>query len=276
MGDIFSMGGAAGKILDPGDAFGIQAGQDAAKKADALGQQTLGMQQDWLQYIKDINSPYTEAGASTLGMQMDMLGGLSTGPDYAAAAQSPMYQQMMQKGAEGITQQAAATGGLRGGNIQNALAENSQNALLNTAQRDYANQMDYFNTLGSISGAGMNATQNVASYGGDTMGGISSTMGGLASGGLNAAATQTNQQTGIIGMIGSMFSDKRLKDNIKFTGDYTEKGFRLYTWDWNENAKPLHLTGQSRGVIADEVEVTMPELITLDKSGYKVVNYAGL
>lgn len=52
-------------------------------------------------------------------------------------SQSPLLQELMRQGEEGILQQAAATGGLRGGNIQGALAQFRPQMLQEEIQRQY-------------------------------------------------------------------------------------------------------------------------------------------
>lgn len=64
---------------------------------------------------------------------------------------------------------------------------------------------------------------------------------------------------------GGMFSDRRLKKNIKRIGTHA-LGIGLYTWDY--------LWGQPfSGVMADEVEKVMPEAVGVHPSGFKWVNY---
>ena len=68
-----------------------------------------------------------------------------------------------------------------------------------------------------------------------------------------------------------MGSDPLIKTNIKRIG--TENGFNTYSWDWNEKALELGLSGSSAGVMADEVKDIMPEAIKIHESGYMMVNY---
>lgn len=74
--------------------------------------------------------------------------------------------------------------------------------------------------------------------------------------------------------LGTAFSDRRLKDSIQFTGE-TVNGFRWYSWIWNRTAEDLGLRGSCAGVMADEVEVVRPDLVT-EVGGYKAVNYGGV
>ena len=81
-----------------------------------------------------------------------------------------------------------------------------------------------------------------------------------------------NKSGGILGAIGGLFSDERLKKNIKKIGQ-TDKGFNLYSWEWNDLAKSLNISGRTYGVIAQEVQAVSPEAVMLDKNGYLKVNY---
>ena len=68
-------------------------------------------------------------------------------------------------------------------------------------------------------------------------------------------------------------SDRRLKDNIqKIQSPLTIiNKISGYTFDWNENQKTY--TGKDYGVIAQEIEEVMPELVITRENGYKAVNY---
>ena len=70
---------------------------------------------------------------------------------------------------------------------------------------------------------------------------------------------------GLSGLGGSIYSDIRLKTNIKRIGTYA-KGFGKYTWDyiWGESGQ---------GAMAHEVEKVMPDAVKT-VHGFKTVNYA--
>jgi len=67
-----------------------------------------------------------------------------------------------------------------------------------------------------------------------------------------------------------MFSDTKLKTNIKKVD--SKNGFNIYTLTWNKAAEALGLHGDGRGVMADEVTQRMPNAIGT-KGGYMTVNY---
>jgi len=68
-------------------------------------------------------------------------------------------------------------------------------------------------------------------------------------------------------------SDKRLKDNIQPIENPLEKMDKIggYTFDWNE--KQDAYKGHDVGVIAQEIEEVLPELVTTRDTGYKAVKY---
>ena len=75
-----------------------------------------------------------------------------------------------------------------------------------------------------------------------------------------------------------MFSKKCLKDNIVNIPNAIEKVQQLngVTWDWNDNADELQKSIPNVGVIAQEVEQVLPQLVKDRENGYKGVDYAKL
>jgi hypothetical protein len=73
-------------------------------------------------------------------------------------------------------------------------------------------------------------------------------------------------------------SDRRLKDNIVNIENPIEKVQKLngVTWDWNDNADELQKSTPTVGVIAQEVEEVLPQLVNTRDNGYKAVDYAKL
>ena len=88
-----------------------------------------------------------------------------------------------------------------------------------------------------------------------------------------APVQQSNSAASIIGSIGSaagsiasIFSDQRLKENIRFLG-YNEKGLEVYEWNY-KGSKRKHV-----GYIAQSVARSHPEAINIDPgTGYWKVN----
>jgi hypothetical protein len=68
-------------------------------------------------------------------------------------------------------------------------------------------------------------------------------------------------------------SDRRLKDNLSPITNALDKVSKLtgYEFDWNENQSAY--TGHDYGVVAQEVEEVLPELVQTREDGYKAVKY---
>jgi len=104
--------------------------------------------------------PYMQGGAGAQNLQAALSGAL--GPQAQQQAynnynSSPGMDYALQQSERALTRNAAATGGLGGGNIQRALQENA----IGIAQQDYQNQ---FNNLGSLSNRGINSANTMGGY----------------------------------------------------------------------------------------------------------------
>lgn len=71
-------------------------------------------------------------------------------------------------------------------------------------------------------------------------------------------------------------SDERLKDNIVNIPNALDKLDKLngYMFDWNDKQDVYE--GRDVGVLAQEVEKVLPELVTTRDNGYKAVKYEKL
>ena len=69
-------------------------------------------------------------------------------------------------------------------------------------------------------------------------------------------------------------SDKRLKNNIQPIENPIEKINKIdgYSFEWNEDKQDIY-KGKDYGVIAQEIEEILPELVNTRDNGYKAVNY---
>jgi hypothetical protein len=94
---------------------------------------------------------------------------------------------------------------------------------------------------------------------------------------LNSAIVDGDFKAGLIEASGDVVayssSDKRLKDNIKPIDNAIDKINKIggYTFDWND--KQSTYTGNDVGVIAQEIEAILPEIVTTRENGYKAVKY---
>ncbi|MDX2471065.1 MAG: tail fiber domain-containing protein, partial [SAR324 cluster bacterium] len=72
----------------------------------------------------------------------------------------------------------------------------------------------------------------------------------------------------------SGLSDARLKNNIQ-RGEEFYPGLQRASWTWNDKANALGLYGDSKGVIAQDLEKVLPQHIR-EFAGFKAVDYEGL
>lgn len=120
-------------------------------------------------------------GLNGSAQQQDAINGLLTSPEYTTG---------VQQGQEAILQNASATGGLRGGNVQNSLARFRSDLLANTITNKY-NQYGGLTSLGQNAAAGVgNAGMATASNIGQLLGDQGAALAGgqIAMGNRNAAA----------------------------------------------------------------------------------------
>lgn len=111
--------------------------------------------------MEKLLSPYVSAGTGALSQQQALLG--LSGADaqqqaYSAIENSAGFQAQVQQGENAMLQNASATGGVRGGNIQGALAQYRPAMLTNAINQQYAN-------LGGLTQLGQNSAAGVGSSG---------------------------------------------------------------------------------------------------------------
>ncbi len=224
---------------------------------------------------------------------------------------NPLFQLALDQANVGTQQSAAAQGRLSAGDTLQQLSNNvllSAQPLIAQQRQSIGGLIDLGrgvaseqggilqNTAGNIANIRQGTATNVANL--QTGGAAAQAAGivgaanargaragnilGLATGGLSQAAgiapTGTapgGQNTGfdIAGLVQGgigLFSDENLKDSIELVG--VENGHNIYKWAWNKLANSLGLTGESRGVIAQQVKETNPEAISY-QDGFMKVNY---
>lgn len=134
------------------------AGKAAGQQAQAA---EAGIEEQRRQFdaMQQLLRPYVEAGQPALQAQQALLG-LRGAEEQAAAVsgleQSPLFQALARQGEEAMLQQASATGGLRGGNIQAALAQFRPQMLQQAIEEQYG-RLGGLTALGQRSAAGVGA-----------------------------------------------------------------------------------------------------------------------
>jgi len=144
-----------------GGAMQSNAAEDASAAQSESAQAGIDEQRRQFEAIQSLLLPYSSAGVSALGQQQSLLGlGSPEGQQQAinAIQSGPQFQAMTQQGENAILQNASATGGLRGGNVQGALAQFRPQLL---------NQLidQQFSRLGGLTSLGQNAAAGVGNAG---------------------------------------------------------------------------------------------------------------
>lgn len=131
---------------------------DKASRVQA-GAADAGIAEDQRQFdaMRELLKPYTEAGVPALQQMQAMLGLSGPQAEQAAIAGvegSPTFQASLQQGENAMLQNASATGGLRGGNIQAALAQFRPQLLAQEIENRFA-RLGGITSLGQQSAAGV-------------------------------------------------------------------------------------------------------------------------
>jgi hypothetical protein len=137
--------------------IGSSAARSAGRAQTQAAEAGVAEQRAAREEMRRLLEPYVAAGGPALQAQMAALG--LRGPEEQAAfvaqqEQSPIFQALARQGEEAMLQQASATGGLRGGNLQGALAQ-FRPGLLNQFLTQQYERLGGLTTLGQQSAAGV-------------------------------------------------------------------------------------------------------------------------
>jgi hypothetical protein len=132
------------------------ASKRAASEQANSDQAAITASNDQFDKAAAILKPYVKAGTGSLTAQQDLIGLNGAGAQKAAVdniQNSAQFKALTQQGETGILQNAAATGGLRGGNTQGALAQ-FRPQLLSQLITDQYNKLGGITQIGQASAAG--------------------------------------------------------------------------------------------------------------------------
>ena len=236
--------------------------------------------------------PYAQAGVGSLQQQQALLGLLGPEAQQQAIAQIEQgggFQAQVRQGEEALLQRASATGGLRGGNIQAALAQFRPQMLQQAIE-------DQYGRLGGLTALGQTTTQNIAQLGqasaagqsaaglqtGADIAGLLGIQGAARAGSRlqqgAAASNVLNIPAQFIGMqygsgvknpnfdsLMKAFSDQRLKKNVARLGTRSD-GLGVYEFEY------IWGGGRQIGLMAQEVAILYPDAIG-ESGGYMTVDY---
>jgi hypothetical protein len=176
---------------------------NAQKRASATqaasAQQGIDEQRRQFDAIQKLLSPFVAGGTTAFGQQMALTGAAGVDAQRAALQaieQGPEFAALAQQGENAILQNASATGGLRGGNVQGALAQFRPQILSGLIEQQY-------NRLGGLATTGVNAATNQATFGqttGTNVANLLAQQGAARAGGTLASAQTWGNLLGSGGM----------------------------------------------------------------------------
>jgi hypothetical protein len=142
---------------------GMQAKAQKSASATEAAAAQAGIDEQRRQFdtVQKLLAPFVTGGTSAFGQQLNLAG--VNGADAQRAAlqaieQGPEFAALAQQGETAILQNAAATGGLRGGNVQGALAQFRPQILSGLIEQQYGR-------LGGLATMGQNSATNVGTAG---------------------------------------------------------------------------------------------------------------
>jgi hypothetical protein len=138
-----------------------EAAGDAADAQSRAADAGVAEQRRQFDQIRQLLNPYVQAGTGALGQQQALIG--ASGPQAQQQAidalrNSPQFTALQKQGENSILANASATGGLRGGNTQAALAQFSPALLSQLIDSQYSR-------LGGLTSLGQNAAAGVGNAG---------------------------------------------------------------------------------------------------------------
>jgi len=151
--------GTIAAIAAPAVISSIAQYQAAGQAADAqtgASKRAIEEQRRQFDAMQELLRPYVEAGTGAIGQQQALLG--LSGPQaqqeaIQALQSSPQFQALTQQGETALLQNAAATGGVRGGNLAGALAQFRPQMLSQLIESQYG-RLGGLAQLGQASAAG--------------------------------------------------------------------------------------------------------------------------
>lgn len=190
-----------------GSSMQSNAAEDASAAQQATGMAGIAQQNKQFEAIQKLLAPYVQAGSGvdgkggSLQAQMDLAGLGAPGAQQQAIdalMKGPQFTSQLKQGENSILSNASATGGLRGGNTQAALAQFSPALLASTINDQYAR-------LGGLTSLGQNAAAGVGNAGMQTGNNITSLLGGIGASQAGNALAQGRIGANTVNGIGQAF-----------------------------------------------------------------------
>jgi len=197
----------SGLIAVGGNLLSSSMQADAASKAAGAqsGAAQAGIDEQRRQFdeMQRLLAPYVQAGQPALAGMQNLIGlGGAEAQQQAIAGieQSPLLQALTRQGEEAILQRASATGGLRGGNVQAALAQFRPQMLQQALEQQYSR-------LGGLTSLGQQSAARVGTAGMETgvnVGNLLQQQGAARAGGALGSAAPFAQLAQIPGQLAGL------------------------------------------------------------------------
>lgn len=168
----------------------------AQTQADALA---IAEQRRQFDQTRSDFEPFRQAGLSGLSGYGDLVGingGDKQGAAINALKASPYYQSLYRNGLESVLQNASATGGIRGGNTEGALANFGSDTLTQAILQQLGN-------LGGLASLGEGATNSTATFGANATNSISNLLQSQGAARAGSALSQGGIWAGVLNDITS-------------------------------------------------------------------------
>jgi len=187
------------------------ASQTAAGAQTKASEASIAETRRQFDIVQNLLKPYVSAGTESIAAQRALLGLAGTEEQQKAISAletSPTFEALARQGETAMLQQASATGGLRGGNIQAALAQYRPQLLSQMIENQFS-KLGTISGLGQASAAGTGAAAQTA---GGTIANLLQQQGQAAAGAALASGQAYAQMWGNIGSsIGQVATLKALK-----------------------------------------------------------------
>lgn len=208
---------AAGASVVGGIASADSARKAGNKAADAqIEAAQLGVEEQRRQFeaARELLAPYNSAGQKSLERQQTLLGMNGQEATFNMIKQllaGANFNELVQQQEDAMLQNASATGGLRGGNIQASLAQFRPNLLQQILQQQY-------NNLGGLTSLGQNSaamTGNAGQQMANSVGNLFNQQGNAqASAYINAGRQQGNMFNSIVTGVGAAANPNAFLSNM--------------------------------------------------------------
>lgn len=187
-------------------AISSSASRSAANQVAQGNAQAILEQQRQFDLVQQLLAPYVQAGNTGLSGLLTLSGARGAQAQQEAVSgieSQPLFQALLQQGENAMLQNASATGGLRGGNLQGALAQFRPAMLNQQVQQQLAN----FSGLASLGQNAAAGTGNAGMQTGANVGALMQNTGqAQAAGGMASANAWGQGLSGIGSALGGLFN----------------------------------------------------------------------